>query len=251
MRTYGLIGYPLEHSFSRQFFTEKFRKEKRKEQYLNFELREIGLLPEVIAENSRLAGLNVTIPYKEKVIPLLDRVDPEASEIGAVNTIRIIREGKSVFLEGFNTDAAGFSASITPLLKPHHTHALILGTGGASKAVRYVLGKLGIAWLGVSRNPRDTDSIGYGQLTGEVMARYTVVVNTTPLGTYPREETFPPIPYDLLSPGHLLFDLVYNPAETQFMVLGRERGAVVKNGYEMLVRQAERSYQIWNGLIPE
>lgn len=251
MRTYGLIGYPLEHSFSRQFFTEKFLKEKRKEQYLNFELREIGMLPEVIAGNTGLAGLNVTIPYKEKVIPLLDRMDPETRDIGAVNTIRIVRQGKEFFLEGFNTDVYGFSTSLMLLLSPFHTGALVLGSGGASKAVRYTLDKLGIPWLMVSRNPHDSITLGYGELTREVLERYPVIVNTTPLGTYPHAETFPHIPYEWLTPCHLLFDLVYNPEETRFLSMGRERGATVKNGYEMLVLQAERSYEIWNELTPE
>lgn len=246
MRTYGLIGYPLEHSFSGRYFTEKFLKEQKEERYLNFELPDLGRLPEVLADNPGLAGLNVTIPYKEKVIPLLARVDAEAREIGAVNTIRIIRQGKLVLLEGFNTDVHGFSRSLVPLLSSFHTGALVLGSGGASKAVRYALDKLGINWLLVSRNPADSNTLDYGQLTREVMERYPVVVNTTPLGTYPHMETFPPVPYEMLTPRHLLFDLVYNPEETKFLSMGREKGAAVKNGYEMLVLQAERSYQIWN-----
>ncbi len=251
MRTYGLIGYPLEHSFSRRYFTAKFLREHSEEQYLNFELTAIGLLPDILAENPGLAGLNVTIPYKEKVIPLLDRVDPVARDIGAVNTLRIIRQGKEVLLEGFNTDVYGFTGSLEPLLSSFHTGALVLGSGGASKAVRYALDKLGIHWLMVSRNPHDSETLGYGELTREVVERYPVVVNTTPLGTFPHTETFPPVPYEWLTPRHLLFDLVYNPEETRFMAMGRERGAVVKNGYEMLVLQAERSYQIWNGLTLE
>lgn len=246
MRTYGLIGYPLEHSFSRRFFTAKFLKEQKEEQYLNFELSDLGRLTEVLDQNPGLAGLNVTIPYKEKVIPLLARVDAEARAIGAVNTIRIIRQGKLVLLEGFNTDVHGFATSLIPLLSSFHTGALVLGSGGASKAVRFALDKLGISWLVVSRNSSDSKTLNYWELTREVMERYPIVVNTTPLGTFPHTETFPPVPYEMLTPRHLLFDLVYNPEETKFLAKGREKGAMVKNGYEMLVLQAERSYQIWN-----
>ncbi len=190
--------------------------------------------------------MNVTIPYKEKVIPLLDRVDPEALDIGAVNTIRIIRQGKEVLLHGFNTDVYGFTGSLAPLLSSYHSGALVLGSGGASKAVRYALDKLKIPWLMVSRNPDNSITLGYGESTREVLERYPVVVNTTPLGTFPHTETFPPVPYEFLTPRHLLFDLVYNPGETKFLAMGRQRGATVKNGYEMLVLQAERSYEIWN-----
>jgi shikimate dehydrogenase len=246
MRSYGLIGFPLGHSFSRQFFTEKFRRENKQEEYLNFEIPEISILPSVVSSHPGLLGLNVTIPYKEQVLHFMDRLDEIAGAIRAVNTIRILRNAQGFSLEGFNTDVYGFTGSIRPLLKPHHRKALILGTGGASKAVTYSLEKLGMEWLQVSREIKNEKCIPYRSLDKELMREYTVIVNTTPLGTYPETEAFPPIPYDLLTPHHLLFDLVYNPAETRFLSMGKERGAVVKNGYEMLELQAIRSYEIWN-----
>jgi shikimate dehydrogenase len=246
MRSFGLIGYPLGHSFSRKFFTEKFLRENLQEEYLNFELEDISQLPGVIAVHPELAGLNVTIPYKEKVLPYIDRLDPVSSAIGAVNTICISRKSSGILLEGFNTDVFGFSGSLKPLLKPHHRKALVLGTGGASKAVTYALDRLGIKWLQVSRNGIGERMITYDQLDFQTMEQSHVIINTTPLGTFPDISTCPPIPYGFLTPNHLLFDLVYNPAETRFLALGRERGAAVKNGYEMLELQALRSYEIWN-----
>jgi shikimate dehydrogenase len=249
MRSYGLIGFPLGHSFSRQFFTDKFRRENKQEEYLNFEIPEISLLPAIISGNPGLLGLNVTIPYKEQVIPFMDRLDEIAGAIRAVNTIRIFRNPEGYSLEGFNTDVYGFTNSIRPLLKSHHRKVLILGTGGASKAVKYSLEKLGIEWLQVSRELKNEKCIPYGWLDKDLMQEYTVIVNTTPLGTYPETAAFPPVPYDLITPHHLLYDLVYNPAETRFLSLGKDKGAVIKNGYEMLELQALRSYAIWNSEI--
>lgn len=246
MRSYGLIGFPLGHSFSRQFFTEKFLRENKQEEYLNFEIPEISQLPAIISANPALLGLNVTIPYKEQVISFIDRLDEIAGAIRAVNTIRIFRNPQGFSLEGFNTDVYGFTESIRPLLKSHHRKVLILGTGGASKAVKYSLEKLGMEWLQVSREPNHEKCIPYARLDKVFMQEYTVIVNTTPLGTYPETGTFPPIPYDLVTPDHLLYDLVYNPPVTRFLSMGKEKGAVVKNGYEMLELQALRSYEIWN-----
>ncbi len=246
MRTYGLVGYPLGHSFSRKFFTEKFSIENRNEQYLNFEIDDICRLPSVIREYPELAGFNVTIPYKERVISFLDRMDQVAEEIGAVNTVRIQRGPEGYVLEGFNTDASGFLESLRPFLTPERRSALILGTGGASKAVCYVFNLLGIKWISVSRDPVDENTVSYGQITPALMEEHLLIINTTPLGTYPQTSTFPDIPYSCLTPRHLLYDLVYNPAETVFLSLGREKGAETKNGLEMLEIQALKSYEIWN-----
>ncbi len=247
MKCYGLIGYPLGHSFSRQFFTGKFSRENIPEQYLNFEIRDLSLLESIILENEELAGLNVTIPYKEKVLPLLDWLDPVAEATGAVNTIRIERCSGNILLKGFNTDVFGFTGSLAPLLKPGHTHALVLGTGGASKAVCYALKQLGISFLMVSRSRLDENTIGYEALDKAIMARYTLIINATPVGTAPDCDGVPPVPFRYVTPGHLLFDLVYNPPETRFLAGGKEKGAVTRNGYEMLVLQALKAYELWNG----
>jgi shikimate dehydrogenase len=246
MKRYGLIGYPLTHSFSKRYFTEKFKKEGIDSTYQNFEIDGIDKFPEITRNNSEVIGLNVTIPYKEKVIPFLDELDDAAQEIGAVNTIRIKREGKNISLKGFNTDSAGFEVSIKPFLKIHHKKALILGTGGASKAVKYILKNLGIDYLLVTRKTPGKKEINYSSLSKEIIDEHTVIVNTTPLGTFPNTETYPDIPYKFLSDKHLLYDLVYNPEETQFLTKGKDMGATIKNGYEMLIQQAEEAYKIWN-----
>lgn len=248
MRSYGLVGYPLGHSFSKSFFENKFKLENKAEQYHNFELKDIGQLRSIVAETPELAGLNVTIPYKTAVIPLLDTLDKTAHEIGAVNTIRIIRDKEgNLQLKGFNTDFYGFRNSLAPLLKPYHTQALVLGTGGASKAITYALDKLNIHWMMVSRNIGDDNRvITYKQLDDNILADYLLIINTTPLGTFPNTDSFPEIPYYSLTSKHLLYDLVYNPTETQFMKKGIEMGATVKNGDEMLKLQALRAYEIWN-----
>lgn len=247
MRTYGLIGYPLGHSFSRQFFTRKFAQEGKTEQYLNFEINPVDEVIRVIHEHPELAGLNVTIPYKTKIIPYIDILDETSGAIGAVNTIKIERPkpGK-ILLKGFNTDVFGFTNSLKPLLRPHHTHALVLGTGGASRAVIHALEKLEIRCLVVSRKLIPGETISYADLTQELMNTYTLIINTTPLGTFPDSGNCPDIPYEYLSCRHLLYDLVYNPPETRFMQLGRIKKASVRNGYEMLELQALKSYEIWN-----
>lgn len=251
MRTYGLIGYPLGHSFSRRFFTEKFQAENKPEQYLNFEIPAISRLAEVVDSLSELAGLNVTIPYKEQVMPFLHKLDSISEAIGAVNTIRISGPQGSRFLEGFNTDVAGFTGSLQPLLTSWHRKALVLGTGGASKAVTFSLERLGIEWIRVSRKPEGNAMISYGEITPDLLDSHTLIINTTPLGTFPNVNDCVDIPYEALTNRHLLFDLVYNPAETKFLSLGRSKGASIRNGYKMLEIQALESYRIWNEGRPE
>lgn len=244
MNQYGLIGLPLEHSFSKKYFTEKFAKENIDAQYELYELETIRHFEELI-KSVNLSGLNVTIPYKEQMIPFLDEVDEVAAKIGAVNVIKFIREKESLKLKGFNSDTVGFENSIKPFLKPHHKKALILGTGGASKAIEFILKKMGIEVKFVSRNPGENKLI-YNDLNGNVLSEYLLVVNATPLGTFPNVDTCPDIPYEFLNEQHLLFDVVYNPAETLFMKKGKERGATVLNGEEMLIGQAEEAWRIWN-----
>ncbi|VAW15426.1 Shikimate 5-dehydrogenase I alpha [hydrothermal vent metagenome] len=247
MKQYGLIGYPLTHSFSKKFFTEKFRNEGISSSYDNFEISDISLLPGIIEGNPGLVGLNVTIPYKEQVIPYLGGLDEAAKEIGAVNTIKIIRKGGGIFLKGFNSDTHGFESSLKPFLKEYHKKALILGTGGASKAIKYVLAKLGIEYISASIEELKENEIRYEDIDGGMIDEYLLIINATPLGTYPKVETFPPIPYEFIGRQHLLFDLVYNPEVTKFLEFGQKKGATTKNGHEMLINQALRSYEIWNG----
>ncbi|MBR6820093.1 MAG: shikimate dehydrogenase [Bacteroidaceae bacterium] len=242
MEQYGLIGYPLRHSFSRRFFNEEFFPEHGIEaEYLNFEIPEADGLLEVVRTHPLLRGLNCTIPHKQAIIPLLDEISPEAREIGAVNVIRI-RDGR---LKGFNSDIIGFMDSLRPLLRPHHRRALVLGSGGASKAVWAGLLRLGLEPMQVSRKAGD-GVLSYEMLTPEVMADCTVVVNCSPVGMFPHVDECPAIPYELLSGRHLLYDLVYNPLDTLFMQRGRERGATVKNGLEMLRLQALASWKFWH-----
>ncbi len=246
MKKYGLLGYPLTHSFSKRFFTEKFETENIDSIYDNFEIDNIDKFPEVVKTNPEVVGFNVTIPYKEQVIRFLDELNDSAREIGAVNTIRVKREGNNFYLKGFNTDTHGFETSLSPLLKDHHKKALILGTGGASKALKYVLNKLGIDFISASIEELKEKEIRYEDIDEQMMHERLLIINATPLGTYPKVDTFPNIPYEFITKKHLLFDLVYNPEETQFMAKGKAKGATVKNGYEMLLNQALKSYEIWN-----
>ena len=245
-KKFGLIGFPLTHSFSRKFFSEKFLNEGIDAEYLNFEIENIEQLPHLIASHPDLAGINVTIPYKEQVITFLDDIDEAAAQIHAVNTIRIHRTGHHVSLNGYNTDIQGFQESITPLLQKYHQKALVLGTGGASKAVVKALENLKIESILVSRNPEEKGEISYSDLDEDVMASYKIIINTTPIGTYPNVEGCPAIPFEWITPKHLLFDLVYNPEVTEFLKQGELRGATIKNGLEMLHLQALASWGIWN-----
>lgn len=246
MDKYGLIGYPLGHSFSKNFFNEKFEDEDIDAQYLNFELPNIESLPEVIDMNPELKGLNVTIPYKEKVISYLDYISPETRAIGAVNVIRVSHKGKNVVLRGYNSDVIGFTKSIEPLLDRYHKKALILGTGGASKAINYGLRSLGLETVFVSRFKRP-GTIQYDEITPEVIKEYNVIVNCTPVGMYPKVDVCPQLPYEAMDSHTLLYDLIYNPDQTLFLQKGAERGATVKNGLEMLLLQAFASWEFWNG----
>ncbi len=242
---FGLVGYPLGHSFSESFFNNKFNSEGIDAQYLNFEIPDINEFRNIINTNTNLRGLNVTIPYKEQVIPYLDDIDITASEIGAVNVVKFIRNGNNLILKGFNSDVIGFCNSLKPLLKPHHTHALVLGTGGAAKAIAHGLKSLGIEPIYVSRTKKD-GVLTYNELTPEIIEKYQVIVNTTPAGMYPHVDTCPDIPYHLLTPQHLCYDVVYNPEVTLFMKKTQEQGAMVKNGLEMLILQALAAWEIWN-----
>lgn len=248
MKMYGLIGYPLQHSFSSKFFNEKFQQEGIDAEYVNFEIEHIHELRNTLVFNPHLKGLNVTIPHKEAVIPFLDEISTEAREIGAVNTIKIERSFGNTYaykLKGYNTDYIGFKNSIEPLINPDiHRQALVLGTGGASKAVCKALGDLGIAWTYVSRNPRE-GALTYDSLTLDTIAANKIIINTTPLGTFPNVEVSPNIPYHALTSQHLLYDLVYNPAETAFLKQGRDMRATTKNGAEMLELQALATWDIW------
>ncbi len=242
MRLFGLIGNPLTHSFSKKYFTAKFEREGLTDcRYELFPISSIEELPKLLQENPDLCGLNVTIPYKEQVLSYLDEENELVQAIRACNCIDL-QGGR---LKGYNTDVLGFEQSLAQLWRPHHKKALILGTGGVSKAVRYILQKLGLSYRYVSRKP-GVHSFSYEQLTPQVMEEYTLIVNTTPLGTYPNVTEAPQIPYEALTSNHYLFDMVYNPEKTLFLRKGEESGAVIKNGYDMLEIQADESWKIWN-----
>lgn len=245
MKKYGLIGYPLGHSFSMGYFNEKFKNEAINAVYENFEIPVIQDITTVIGSNPDLAGFNVTIPYKEKVMDYLDYIAPEAAEIGAVNVVKVTHNGERAVLKGFNSDVVGFVNSIKPLLRPLHKKALVLGTGGASKAVEYGLRKLGLETIKVSRTEKD-NTITYGQVTPELLSEYKVIVNCTPCGMAPHFDECPNLPYDSIDDSFLLYDLIYNPEETLFLRKGKEKDATVKNGLEMLLLQAEEGWNIWN-----
>ena len=245
IREYGLIGYPLSHSFSQKYFTEKFEREGIPDAVFHvFAIPSIDKLPQLLKEHPLLKGFSITIPYKRSVIEYLDEASTAVKEMNACNCVKI-KEGK---LYGYNTDIVGYKESFIKHLKPYHTKALILGTGGASSAVEFVLKKLHIDYIFVSRKKDAAKNIaGYADVNEALLQEYKIIINTTPLGTYPDVNDAPNIPYHLLTPQHYLFDLVYNPAKTKFLALGEQQGATIQNGYEMLVLQSEENWKIWNG----
>ena len=242
MRRYGLLGRSLSHSFSQRYFTEKFQKEGIDARYDNFEAAEAKALKTLMAQYPDLKGLNVTIPFKVDILEHLDALDPAVAAVGAANTV-VIREGRT---KGYNTDIDGFRAAIKPFLAHGMERALILGTGGASKAVRYVLENSGIETLTATRYPAEKGGIGYDQLNENAVKFHRLIVNATPLGTWPNVDNKPDLPYAGLTPDHLLFDLVYHPAETAFLRAGQAAGAKTLNGLQMLHIQAEKSWELWN-----
>jgi shikimate dehydrogenase len=259
MNHYGLIGYPLSHSFSQKFFTEKFEKEKIADSEYNvFPMEHIRELPALLSANPHLCGLNVTIPHKLSVLKYLDWIEHDAKTAGAVNCIRISAQsaveavfsgevgikGHNFRLEGYNTDIYGFEVSLRPFLKDHHDQALVLGDGGAAKAVKCVLESLGINFRVVTRKPFPGNLL-FKDLKPRDIKQHTLIINTTPLGMSPNVDEYPPIPYEAITDDHLLYDLIYNPEKTLFLKKGEEQGAAIKNGYEMLVLQAEKSWEIW------
>lgn len=240
---FGLVGKNIEYSFSKLYFTDKFNQLNLKGYtYQNFDIKKIEEFPEIFKKTPHIKGLNITIPYKEEVIDFLDELDDEAKKIGAVNTIKILEDNK---LKGFNTDAYGFENSLKPFLKDHHIKALILGTGGASKAIDFVLNKLEIETLFVSRQPEKDNHILYKKLSKDIFKEYTIIINCTPLGTHPDIEKHPDIPYQYLTEKHLLYDLIYNPSQTTFLKKGKEKGCITCNGQKMLKLQAEKAWEIW------
>jgi shikimate dehydrogenase len=248
LKKYGLIGYPLTHSFSRNYFTEKFNRELIRDACFElYPIKNISDIVPLIRSTPELTGLSVTIPYKQKVIPYLNETDLTAQETGAVNCIKITTNKDSqIKLKGFNTDIDGFEQALIPLLKPSHKSALVLGNGGSAKAVIYVLKKLQIPFIIVTRKVEATDQISYKEVTESVIKNNFLIINTTPLGMFPDINTFPDLPYHFITEDHLLFDLVYNPEETVFLKKGRTYGASVQNGLSMLYLQAESSWKIWN-----
>jgi shikimate dehydrogenase len=242
-KRFGLLGRNINYSFSKGYFTDKFNNENFEGcSYENFDIPEINFFTELVKNNPDLKGLNVTIPYKEAVIPFLDKLSKKATEIGAVNTIKFTKKGK---LKGYNTDYYGFKKSLKPLLKPHHKKALILGTGGASKGVAFALDELGILYTFVSREAKE-NAIDYGRINATTFDNYQIIINSTPVGTSPNTEAFPLIPYEFFTEKHIAYDLIYNPAETQFLKKAKEQGAQIKNGLDMLIFQAEKAWKIWN-----
>ncbi|WP_400080393.1 shikimate dehydrogenase family protein [Winogradskyella sp. R77965] len=240
---FGLVGRDISYSFSRGYFADKFKDDNLPHSYVNFDLQSIDELEDIIKNTSNLKGLNVTIPYKEEVMPILDSLNKKAEKIGAVNTIRITSNKKLI---GYNTDFYGFKNSIEPHLKKHHKRALILGTGGASKAIAYALKKLKIEYNYVSRSKKKGVTYLYSELTDEIILAHSIIINCTPIGTFPKVNKCPDIPYGAITKKHILFDLIYNPEKTKFLNTGEQKGATIINGLKMLKLQAEKSWEIWN-----
>jgi shikimate dehydrogenase len=242
-KRFGLLGRNISYSFSKGYFTDKFNNENFEGcTYENFDIQEIDSFTEILENNTDLKGLSVTIPYKQAVLPFLDKLSKKAALIGAVNTIKITKKGK---LKGYNTDYYGFKKALKPLLQPHHKKALILGTGGASKGVAFALDELDIAYTFVSREATE-NAIDYNRINATTFENYQIVINATPVGTSPNKEAFPLLPYEHFTANHIAFDLIYNPAETQFLKKAKAGGAKIKNGLDMLVFQAEKAWKIWN-----
>jgi shikimate dehydrogenase len=246
LRCFGLIGFPLNHSFSPAYFTQKFQDAGIDALYKAFPIKNIEQLNTLLNQHKELEGLNVTIPYKSAVIPFLHKLSLEAQEIGAVNCIKIEQKNNQTYLIGYNTDAIGFEKSLIPLLQAQHTKALILGNGGAAKAISYVLKKLNITFNYVVRNATTANEINFNDVNRQIIKEHCLIINTTPLGTFPDITTCPDIPYESLDETHLLYDLVYNPEESLFLKKGKAQKAHIKNGYEMLLLQADASWDIWN-----
>lgn len=243
MLKFGLVGKNIDYSFSKGHFMAKFESEALPYSYENFDIENISNFSEILNQNTDLIGLNVTIPYKEQVIPYLDKLDRTAAKIGAVNTIKIYPSGKT---KGFNTDYYGFKKSIQPFIKPNHSNALILGTGGASKAIAYALKKLNITFDYVSRSENPVAKYLYTDLTEDIIKSHQIIINCTPIGTHPKVNQCPDIPYDGVTRDHLLYDLIYNPVQTKFLMCGEIQGATICNGSNMLEYQAEKAWEIWN-----
>lgn len=243
MSRLGLIGKHIDYSFSKGFFTEKFTSENLPFTYENFDLENISEFPKLIENNPNIVGMNVTIPYKQSIMQYMDAIDETAAEIGAVNTITVSKDKK---LKGYNTDYFGFQKSILPLLKSHHKNALILGTGGASKAIAYALKNLDISFEYVSRTKRKGVLHTYNSITEAIINKFQIIINCTPLGTFPEIDLHPDIPYEGITDSHLLYDLIYNPSETKFLKLGKSQGASICNGSDMLKFQAEKAWEIWD-----
>ena len=242
-RQFGLIGKNISHSFSKKYFTDKFALGNLDDcSYENFDIETIEEFRNIITNNPDLKGLNVTIPYKETILPFLNKLSKKAAQIGAVNVIRFTKKGK---LKGYNSDYYGFMKSLKPLLQPHHKKALILGTGGAAKAVSFALEQLGILYTFVTREEKEA-MIDYDLINATTFDNHQIIINCTPIGTVPNSKEFPPIPYNFFTEKHIAFDLIYNPEETQFLKKAKKKGAITKNGYEMLVLQAEKAWKIWN-----
>ena len=242
MGTYGLIGKNIDYSFSKRFFKKKFENENLNHSYVNFDIKEIDELPLIFSKTKDLLGLNVTVPYKETIIPFLDKLHKDAHKIGAVNTIKI-KNGKLI---GYNTDHYGFSKSIIPYINKKQRSALIIGTGGASKAIYFALNKLNIKAKFISREPKNIQYLSYSDLTSNIIKENLIIINCSPVGTYPNIDKYPLIPYKYLNNKHLLFDLIYNPTQTTFLKMGSKMNAKTINGFEMLKIQAEKSWEIWN-----
>ncbi|MGO1243538.1 MAG: shikimate dehydrogenase family protein [Sphingobacterium sp.] len=246
MKKLGLIGFPLGHSFSKKYYLDKFEQENIKGiDYNLYSIEHIEQFPNLYKNDDSFYGFNVTIPHKQSVIAYMNELSPEAEKIGAVNCIKLTKKGDKPFLIGFNTDAYGFEESLKPMLNENHKTALVLGNGGAAKAVHYTLEKLGCSYKIVSRK-RETGDITYQELDQQLIAEHKLIINCSPVGTFPNVDDAPNIPYQGIGPQHLLYDLIYNPEETAFLKQGRQRGAQIKNGYDMLLLQAEKNWKIWN-----